>query len=41
MQTEIDLSDFAGKKIKIDLVNQPTDWAFEAAYWAEIALVSR
>ncbi|MBN2315701.1 MAG: ADP-ribosylglycohydrolase family protein [Sedimentisphaerales bacterium] len=41
MQTEVDLSDFAGKRIKLELINQPTDWAFEAAYWAEIAIASQ
>jgi len=40
MQTEVDLSDFAGKKIKLELINQPTGWAFEGGYWAEIAVVS-
>jgi hypothetical protein len=38
---DVDLSDFAGKKVKIELVNQPSDWAWEAAYWAEIAVESR
>ena len=40
MQTEIDLSDFAGRTIKLELINQPTGWSNEAGYWAEIALVS-
>jgi hypothetical protein len=35
-----DLSDYAGKKVKLELVNQPSGWAWEAAYWAEIKLVS-
>jgi hypothetical protein len=38
---EIDLSPYAGKEVKIQLVNQPTGWAFEAAYWAEIAVVTQ
>ncbi len=38
---EVDLSAFAGRKAaKIELINQPSGWAFEAAYWAEIAVVS-
>ena len=41
MQTEIDLSDFAGKEVKLELINQPTGWKNEAGYWAEISLVSR
>ena len=38
---EVDLSAFAGKQaVKIEIVNQPSGWSFEAAYWAEIAVVS-
>ena len=37
----VDLSDFAGKAIELDLINHADDWKFEAAYWAEIALESR
>ncbi|MGC8885847.1 MAG: ADP-ribosylglycohydrolase family protein [Verrucomicrobiia bacterium] len=36
----IDLSQFAGKKVKIELVNQPNGWYYEAAYWGEISIVS-
>jgi hypothetical protein len=36
----IDLSPFAGKTVKVELVNQPNGWFCEAAYWAEIALTS-
>ncbi len=35
---QIDLSRFAGRSVKVELVNQPSGWAYEAAYWAEIAL---
>jgi len=35
-----DLTAFAGQNIKIELVNQPTGWSWEAAYWADIALLS-
>jgi hypothetical protein len=38
---EADLSDFAGKKVKLELVNQPTGWSFEAGYWARIELTSQ
>jgi len=41
MQTEVDLSDFAGKEVKLELINQPTGWQFEAGYWAEISLESQ
>ena len=40
IQLVYNLSKFAGQKVKIELVNQPTGWAFEAAYWSEIKLVS-
>jgi hypothetical protein len=37
---EVDLSPYYGKKAaRIELINQPTGWAFEAAYWAEITVV--
>lgn len=37
---EVDLSQFAGKKAaRIELVNQPSGWAYEAAYWAEIKVL--
>lgn len=38
---ELDLTSHAGKNIKLELVNQPSAWSYEAAYWAEIALVSQ
>jgi len=37
---EVDLSKYTGKEVKLELVNQPSGWAFEAGYWAEIKLVS-
>jgi hypothetical protein len=36
----VDLSSFAGQQVKIELVNQPTGWSYEAAYWAEIRVAS-
>lgn len=38
LAADLDLSAFAGKEIKLELVNQPSGWSYEAAYWAEIAL---
>lgn len=39
---EVDLSSFAGKKaLKLELVNQPSGWVYEAGYWAEISLLSQ
>jgi hypothetical protein len=40
MQVDVALSAYAGKEIKLELVNQPSDWKFEAAYWAKIELIS-
>jgi len=31
----------AGKKVKLEVINQPSGWAFEAAYWARIAVESK
>jgi hypothetical protein len=38
---DIDLSAYAGKSVKIELVNQASGWAFEAAYWAEISVITK
>ncbi len=35
---EVDLSEFAGKETKLELINQPTGWKFEAGYWAKIEI---
>jgi len=40
-EVKVDLSRFAGKAVKLELVNQPTGWRFEAAHWAEISLESQ
>jgi hypothetical protein len=36
-----DLSAFAGKKVLLELVNQPSGWSCEAAYWADISIISQ
>ncbi|MGA2914691.1 MAG: ADP-ribosylglycohydrolase family protein [Sedimentisphaerales bacterium] len=38
---ELDLSAYAGKPLNVEVVNQPTGWSYEAAYWAEIAFVTQ
>ena len=38
---EVDLSAYAGKEVLLELVNQPSGWHNEAAYWAEITLETR
>ena len=40
LPVEFDLSDWAGKTVKLELLNQATAWFCEAGYWAEIAVVS-
>ncbi len=37
---KIDLSTFAGNTINLELLNQPTGWAYEAGYWKKIQIVS-
>ena len=37
---EVDLSQYAGKKAKLELLNEASEWKFEAGYWAKIELVS-
>ncbi len=38
--TDIDLSSFAGKRVNVELINQPSGWSYEAAYWGEITVRS-
>ncbi len=38
MTVDVDLSWAAGKTINLELVNEPSGWENEAAYWAEIAI---
>ena len=41
LDVRVDLSAYAGKQIKLELVNQPSGWSFEAGYWAEIKVDSQ
>ena len=36
----VDLSPLAGRTVKLELVNQPTGWAWEAGYWASIRITT-
>lgn len=38
LDAEVDLRPYAGKKVKLEVVNQPTNWAFEAAYIARLEI---
>ncbi len=40
MDVRVDLSGCAGRKVKLELVNQPTAWMCEAGYWAKIRITS-
>ncbi|MBN2138753.1 MAG: ADP-ribosylglycohydrolase family protein [Sedimentisphaerales bacterium] len=41
LEVEVDLSHLTGKEVKLELVNQPNGWAYEAAYWQRIELVTK
>ncbi len=36
----VDLQPYAGRTVRIDLLNDPNDWAWEFAYWGRAAVVS-
>jgi hypothetical protein len=40
-EVTVDLSSYSGQTVKLELINEPTGWRFEAAHWAEISLQSR
>ncbi len=40
VDVSVDLSKYAGESIKLELLNQPTGWNYEGAYWGEIAIQS-
>jgi hypothetical protein len=39
-EVEVDLAQFAGRTVNLELVNQATGWHYEAAYWGEIVIAS-
>jgi ADP-ribosylglycohydrolase len=41
LDVSVDLTSFVGKEVKLELINQPTDWRFEAALWSKIELESK
>lgn len=41
MVLSLDLTKYAGKEVKIELIDQPNGWAWEAAYWKQIQIQSR
>jgi len=40
VDVNVDLSGYAGKSPKIELINQANGWSYEAAYWGEISIKS-
>ncbi len=40
-QVNVDLSQYAGQTVNLELVNEPTGWHYVAGYWAEITLVTQ
>ncbi|MCL5269893.1 MAG: ADP-ribosylglycohydrolase family protein [bacterium] len=38
MDVAVDLTEYAGKTVLIELYNQPTGWSWEGGYWAKIAI---
>ncbi len=38
---DVDLSAYAGKSVNVELVNQPSGWAYETAFWGQIKLTSK
>ena len=38
LDASVDLSEYAGKSVLIELVNKPTGWSWEAGYWAKISI---
>jgi hypothetical protein len=39
-EVAVDLSPYAGKAVSLELLNRPTGWSYEAAFWGKIALAS-
>lgn len=40
LEATVDLTPYAGRTVDLEVVNQPTGWMCEAAYWAQVAVVS-
>ena len=41
LDVAVDLSEYKGKSILLELLNQPTDWNFENGYWEKILIESK
>jgi hypothetical protein len=40
LEASVDLSKYAGRRVKLELINQASGWSYEAGYWARIAVES-
>jgi hypothetical protein len=40
-EISLDLSPFAGRQVKLELLNQANDWHWEFGYWGRVEVVSR
>ena len=38
LDVSVDLSGYADQYINLELLNQPTGWQWEGAYWAKISI---
>ena len=38
LEVKVDLSQYADKEVKLELINAPTGWSFEAGYWGKIEI---
>ena len=41
LEVQVDLTEFAGRQIKLSLENRANDWFCEWAYWNQIKIVSQ
>ncbi|MEJ5250351.1 MAG: ADP-ribosylglycohydrolase family protein [Chthonomonadetes bacterium] len=41
LDVAIDLSRYAGQSVRVELLNEPSGWSWEAGYWAQIAIEER
>jgi len=39
-EVAVDLTAYAGRSVKLELINQANGWSFEAGHWAQITMVS-
>jgi hypothetical protein len=37
-EVQVDLTGFAGRQVRLELLNSPTGWHYEAAYWAAVEI---